>query len=93
MSSHFDVDRELCARHGDTHGSRGGPGEALRLQGGRVEQLLHDAAHAERVPPLDAVLQPSPLSEGKPLRSPVKGTSACNISAQRAEIAVLPGAL
>ena len=36
------------------------------LQGGRVEQLLHATAHAQRMPALGPLLRPAPLSEGEP---------------------------
>ena len=57
--------RGLHPRHGDPHGPGGGDGQALRHQGGRVEQLLHDAAHAQRLPPLDPVLPRAPLPQGQ----------------------------
>lgn len=57
--------RGLHPRHGDALGPGGGDGPALRHQGGRVEQLLHDAAHAQRLPPLDPVLPRAAVPQGQ----------------------------
>ena len=64
----FSVSPHLCRglhpRDRDPHGARGGDGQALRCQGGRLEQLLYDAAHAQRLPPLDPVLPRAALPQG-----------------------------
>ena len=56
--------RGLHPRYRDPHGARGGDGQALRRQGGRLEQLLYDAAHAQRLPPLDPILPRTALPQG-----------------------------
>lgn len=57
-------------RHGDPHGPRGGPRGSALHQGGRVEQLLHAAAHAQRMPPVGALLLAPTMSAGE---SPLRG--------------------
>jgi len=49
---------------GEPHGPRGGQGGAAGGQGRRVEQRLHAAAHADRVPALDPLLHLPPLPQG-----------------------------
>lgn len=58
-------------RHGDPHGPRGGPRGSGLPQGGRVEQLLHATAHAQRMPPVDALLLAPTVSAGE---SPLCGS-------------------
>lgn len=57
--------RRCPARHRDPHGPRGGSRGSTQRQGGCVELLLHAAAHAQWMPPVDTLLLPSSVSPGQ----------------------------
>lgn len=59
--------RCCSAWHRDPHGPRGGTRGSTQRQGGRMELLLHAAARAQWMPPVDTLLLPSSVSPGQSL--------------------------